>query len=191
MYEFKAAVLDRKLNLIDENKNLLQYPYKYTELPTGLENAGDGSILTTAENIPEGNSSLIYLENTLSLPAGDYTASIEVSDIIDITTPITEHGFSITLKTDTRDDISISDHAVFNVPSDIPENIPVKVYLKVPADFTAGLVIKPMVEKGLEKTNWVPYMKTIGSYVDERFNSTNTKLRDVLAFMKLVDVDDV
>ena len=40
-----AESINHKLDLIDENKNLLPYPYK-TELPTGLIDVGDGSILT-------------------------------------------------------------------------------------------------------------------------------------------------
>ena len=42
-----AESIDRKLGLIDENKNLLVYPYNST-LPSGLEDVGDGSILPVA-----------------------------------------------------------------------------------------------------------------------------------------------
>ena len=164
-----AEELDRKLSLIDENKNLLPYPYK-TALPVGLEDVGDGSILTTDVSSPEER----VLLNTRVLPAGKYTVSLETTNIIDeITTAVANPGFSL--------EITAAGAVIANADSsasiELSAETAVEVYLNVPAVFDTNLVIKPQIEPGEEKTGWVPYMGTVSSYVDERFNSTNAKIK--------------
>ncbi len=165
-----AEAIDYKLNLIDKNKNLLPYPYP-TTFPAGLEDVGDGSILTTA--VVGATEKEIYL-NTCVLPAGNYAVSVDTTDIIDTTKPVTNPGFSLILKTADEANIDVSDGSF-----ELTTSTSVKVYLRVPNVFSADLVVKPQIEEGTEKTAWVPYMDKIGNYVDERFNGTNTKIKVV------------
>lgn len=154
-----AEAIDHKLNLIDENKNFLEYPY-VASLPIGFEDAGDGSILTYQ---PAGATETKFLLTTCLLPAGSYTFGLEVTDIVEKT--VASHDFYLEINGDRSGNIEVPTEAI------------VTVYLNVP-NFTAGLLIKPKIMRASEEnTAWVPYMKTIGTYVDERFNSTNTKLK--------------
>ena len=156
-----AEAIDHKLELIDVNKNLLPYPYdgsnegikKYNNF---LEDVGDGSILisnTTTEEIT------VYLGDVVLPIDADYFSSVTVTDLYDniIDLPGCE--------------LSMTEGAV-----DGNEQAYV-VSLVIPADTEKGLLIKPQIEFGTEKTDWVPNMDKIGIYVDRRFNSTNTKLR--------------
>lgn len=184
-----AEQIDHKLDLINENKNLLPYPYDSgTAFPTSLENVGDGSFLTTG--ITTASADLFL--NDCSLPAGTYTASLEVTDIIHTTRVVTNHGFSLKIVIDgTEQPPSFTLSAAKAV----------RVYLVVPRNKTTeNLLLKPQIEASATKTDWVPYMDKIGNYVDERFNSVNTKLRvldnkindndssSMLAFMDLVEI---
>jgi hypothetical protein len=157
-----AEAIDYKLNLIDKNKNLLPYPYKVT-FPAGLEDAGDGSVLTTAK---VSSSKEVQLAS-YALPAGTYTASIDVTDIIDTTKAVTGFKLKIT-------GASVSSSGQFTLAAETT----IQVSLVTPTSgFDTGLLIKPQIEEGSEKTAWVPYMDKIGTYVDERFNGINTKLK--------------
>lgn len=162
-----AEAIDLKLNLINENKNLLPYPYKATFL-AGLEDVGDGSVLTVTAH--SRGQSFLLTPTGLLLPEGTYTASIEVADLVDITEVITNPGFELEITGATVDAAG-----QFTVDG----NTPISVSLKMPsAEFATNLVIKPMIRKADDTdTTWVPYMKDIGNYVDERFNSTNTRIR--------------
>ncbi len=177
-----AEAIDYKLNLIDKNKNWLPYPYEYTPaLPTGLEDVGDGSILTSA------NTTTVQriLLNTCSLPAGKYTVSLDITDITEI--PVTNSAFSLEV---TGTAVSKTTNSSGIVTLNLDTTTAVEVYLNIPSRFDTDLLIKPQIEEGETKTTWVPYMDKIGKYVDERFNSTSTKLKNVLAFMKLVEIED-
>lgn len=165
---FSAQELRDKLDLIDLNKNLLPYPYT-TTFPAGLEDVGDGSVLTT---LP-GTSEEVLLA-AYALPAGTYTVSIEVTDIIDITKTIENPGF----------ELKITGASVTDGQFTLDKETTIQVQLVPPSGgFGIGLLVKPQIEKGLEKTTWVPYMDKISNYVDERFNGISAKLR-VLAQQK-------
>jgi hypothetical protein len=161
MLKHTAEELDLKLDLIDENKNLLPYPYDMS-LPAGLEDVGDGSILTTTTST---TGSTILLK-TFSLPAGTYTTSIEVADIIH-GSAIVNPGFALEIvgATITAEQFTLQAETTISVS------------LVVPRGVTSGIVVKPQIEAGSVKTNWVPNMDKIGTYVDRRFNSTNTKIK--------------
>ena len=168
-----AEQIDAKLNLINENKNFLPYPYTYSSLSTGLEDVGDGSFLTTADIDSQVE---VTLATNYLLPEGSYTISIDVTDITD--TPVSSVGFSLKINGASKTAYTAS-------------TSPILISLVIPKDTKAGLLIKPMIRKSGTEAGWKPFMDNIGNYVDERFNSTNTKLKNVLAFMKLVEIVDV
>lgn len=177
-----AEAIDDKLHLIDKNKNLLPYPYEVESpeaiFPTDLINVGDGSILTRDPVSSEaGRYLLLNICDTLT--AGKkYTISASVTNILEeavtdiagfsLTAKVTVGGNSYNWKNFTTKILDLSTET---------EKAVVSLYLNIPSSFERGLVIKPQIEEGEEKTDWVPYMKTIGSYVDERFNGTNTKIK--------------
>ena len=85
-----AESIDRKLNLIAENKNLLPYPYSIT-LPKGLTDVGDGSILTSDRNGAYSEES--FLLNSCILPAGNYTISLDITTVLE--EPTVTSGFEL------------------------------------------------------------------------------------------------
>lgn len=168
-----ANEIDYKLDLITKNKNLLQYPYT-EHLAIGLENVGDGSILTTKVTTP-ANQEVIITNCTLTT-GKKYTISLDVTNIAD--EAITNPGFSLKIVPDGKEPITTNNFIVLDLSSETAVvSIPIAVYLITPATFDSGIVIKPQIEEGDTKTAWVPYMKNIGSYVDERFTSTNAKIK--------------
>jgi hypothetical protein len=175
--EYTAEQINRRLDLINENKNLL--PYKYdndTVFPASLEDVGDGSFLTTGELTTNAD---IFL-NDCSLPAGTYIASLEVTDLIDSLATVTNPGFSLKV---------VIDGEVQSDVFSLAEEKSALVYLAMPAGCaTKNLLIKPMIREATTEAVWVPYMGKIGNYVDERFNGINAKLRDVLALMQLIEI---
>lgn len=193
-YELRhtAKAIDHKLSLIDENKNLLEYPYGKGiinwSLPTGLEDVGDGSILTSATT---GKPDYIQL-NTCLLPANkSYIISLNITDLIDEQV-VTNHEFKLEVEIPEKAELIIIDKDnPFAIISPSSKELKAIVYLNIPATFEADLVIKPQIEEAKvldngelqnSPSNWVPYMGTVGNYVDERFNSTNAKIK-VLANM--------
>jgi hypothetical protein len=89
-----AEAIDHKLDLITKNKNLLRYPYTTDlvdgRLPLGLEDVGDGSILTTDVTTPEGE----FVFTTCALTTGKkYTISLDITNIVDEV--VTNSGFSL------------------------------------------------------------------------------------------------
>jgi hypothetical protein len=179
-FPYTAEEIESRLRLIDENKNLLPYPYTYTKpLQSSLEDVGDGSFLTTGDATTADD---IFLNDCI-LSAGDYTPSLKVTGIIDSSETTPNPGFRLKIRIGDEDKFT-----EFKLEAEKTA----KVYLEVPGgEDTKNLLIKPQIEKGTKNTTWVPYMGTIGSYVDERFNSTNIKLRDVLAFIDLVEVVEI
>jgi hypothetical protein len=158
-----AEELDHKLDLIDINRNLLPYPYNIT-FPASLKDIGDGSILTMSNT---SSKETIFLTASALLPAGNYIASIEVENAEE------NPGFKLSIKDANDIDISLTDSGKFTLVNDTV----IKVSLTTPENgFGSGIVIKPQIEAGTLKTNWVPYMRTIGSYVDERFNGTTARI---------------
>jgi hypothetical protein len=167
--QYTLEEINHRLGLIEPNKNLLPYPYS-TDIPEGLEDVGDGSILTTDVTTPNTH----ILLNTCSLPAGEYTVSLAVTDAIAADVDVVDPGFSLEVVIDGQSPIEAS----FNSDKQfsLSAESAITVYLNAPDNFKAGLVLKPQIEEG-EKTDWAPFMKDIGSYVDERFNSTNAKIK--------------
>ena len=166
-----AEEIDHKLSLIDENKNLLPYPYEIV-LPTGLIDVGDGSILTTKRNGAYSEES--FLLNHCELPAGKYTISLDITTVLEEPTVVS--GFALKVEIAGQETIIITDQGELQ----LTEESTVVVHLVVPSYFDAGLIIKPQIEKGEEKTIWVPNMDKIGTYVDRRFNSTNVKIKETI-----------
>jgi hypothetical protein len=167
--QYTLEEINHRLGLIEPNKNLLPYPYS-TDISAGLEDVGDGSILTTDVNTPNKK----VLLKTYNLPAGEYTVSLAVTDAIDASAYAADSGFSLEVAIDGQSPIEAS----FNSDKQfsLSAESAITVYLNAPDNFKAGLVLKPQIEEG-EKTDWAPFMKDIGSYVDERFNSTNAKIK--------------
>ena len=164
-----AEELDYKLDLINKNKNLLPYPYS-VKFPTWLDDVGDGSFLTIAA----GTGTRVLL-NTCILPAGKYTVSIDITDLAEQS--VSNSGFSL-------DVVSAGESlATSGNTFELSTETAVEVYLNTATNVATDLLIKPQIEEGEEKTAWVPYMHDIGSYVDERFNSVNAKLRRILAIV--------
>ena len=89
---YTAEEIESRLRLIDENKNLLPYPYTYIKgLQSSLEDVGDGSFLTTGEATTAED---IFLNDCI-LPAGDYISSLKVTDIIDSSETTPNPGFNL------------------------------------------------------------------------------------------------
>ena len=181
-----TEAINHKLDLIDENKNLLPYPYEPAIANYDvLEDVGDGSILTR-EKI---DSTIEILLNHATLQAGKkYVISLNITDILENITAISGCELIILInnveqcRTTGTDDLDLSNES---------DEKAILVYLKIPAGADKGLLIKPQIEEYNEDTEmgvWVPYMKTIGNYVDERFNNTNTKIK---ILNKLVDKNNL
>jgi hypothetical protein len=155
-----APVIDDKLDLIDENKNLLEYPYNGT-LPAGFEDVGDGSILTPANT----DAATSFTLTNCPLLAGKYTFSFNVTNIAEES--VSKSGFLL----------KVDEQTSGTLPLDT--NKTVTVELTVPKISGARLLIKPQIEEYTDgtATDWVPNMDKIGTYVDRRFNSTNAKIR--------------
>ena len=176
--DFTAEQINLRLSLIDENKNLLEYPYTDAVYPTSLTDVGDGSILTSGISASEKSLPL----KTFSLQAGDYEVSLAVTTINDVA--VNSHGFSLSI---TGNEVSTNGNTL-TVTSD---NTTVTVVLNIPDTFSPNWLIKPQIVKdGQDTSIWVPNMDKIGTYVDRRFNGTNAKLRDVRAFMDLIEIVD-
>lgn len=173
--EYTAEQINRRLDLINENKNLLPFPYynDSTIFPDGLENVGDGSILTVEYNTKPTKPILL---NIFSLPTGTYEYSIAVTNVIDGTS-VTNPGFNL----------SIEGATVKNGQIILEQDTTITVYLTVPSgDFNPDLLVKPMIRMAGTESDWVPYMSKIGSYVDERFDSTNTKIKVLANKLKAI-----
>lgn len=199
-----AEAIDYKLNLINKNKNLLPYPYNtdfLVELENVLENVGDGSILTTDVSTRESRKEILL--NTCNLSAGKkYIISLDITNITD--EAITNSAdFSLKVSIAGKDPVSTDSFEVLDLSAET-EEASAAVYLIAPTAFVAGLLIKPQIEEvqvlenGQEQvspTKWVPYMKTIGEYVDERFNSINAKIKllnkQLEDLAKLVDIIEI
>ena len=178
---YTAEKINRRLDLINENKNLLPYPYKYdSALPSELEDVGDGSILISATNIPTLSKDILL--NTCSLPAGEnkkYTISLSVTSLVNESN-IPDHAVQLVIAIAGKESRTLdksTPSTLLDLSSET-EPITVAVYLKqgTPKVNTDAL-IKPQIEEGTTKTDWIPYMYKIGNYVDERFNGTNAKIK--------------
>lgn len=180
-----AEAIDRKLNLIDENKNLLPYPYE-TKLPEGLTDVEDGSILTSKRSSAYSEES--FFLNDCILPAGNYIVSIDITTILEESK--TDSGFKLKIEIEGEDPITFDNYYKLN----LTEETTVRISLVVPSTFDTGLLIKPQIEKGLEKTSWVPNMDKIGTYIDRRFNNTNAKfkaLENLIKFADIVEIEEI
>jgi hypothetical protein len=142
-----------------------QYTYKFLN--------SDGSILTTAMIIANYQTFL----NAIILPAGTYTISLEVTNILKPELTITDTPLSLVLfNNDTQaSEATISSGSPVTIELDKETNFTVS--LVNTGMLAANLVIKPQIEMGPEKTNWAPNMDKIGTYVDRRFNSLNAKIK--------------
>ncbi len=183
-----AEEIDDKLNLIAENKNLLPYPYEDT-MPAGLTDVGDGSILTSASSASETK----LLLNDCELPIGNkYIVSINITNILDEV--ISDSDFSLEVVTAGKEAITINDSAVLDLSQETTPVVTL-VYLNIPDSFNTELLIKPQIEvqpinedgtPSEEPTFWAPNMDKIGTYVDRRFNSLNTKFAEVIKKVNLL-----
>lgn len=183
-----AESIDHKLDLIAENKNLLPYPYEAV-LPSGLTDVGDGSILTSASSASETK----LLLNDCELPIGNkYIVSINITNILDEV--ISNSDFSLEVAIAGKETITISDSAVLDLSQETAPVVTL-VYLNIPDSFNTELLIKPQIEvqpinedgtPSEEPTFWAPNMDKIGTYVDRRFNSLNTKFAEVIKKVNLL-----
>jgi hypothetical protein len=163
IFPYTAEEIEKKLELVDANKNLLPYPYNIT-FPSCFEDVGDGSVLTTADTLDKVPEQLL---KSLELPAGTYIASVEAADVA--TETATECNFMLMIDGHASDASS---------QFTLSAKETVSVYLVSPTNgFTAGLLIKPMIREVNTEAGWVPYMKTVSSYIDERFNGTAAKIK--------------
>ena len=181
-YKYKvlpsAEAVDRRLSLIDENKNLLKYPY-IKALPGGFTNVGDGSILTSGAY---GRQS--FELNDCLLDAGTYIVSLAITDIIEEPTIMT--GFSLkvvdknTNKDYTKTATPSNDDKKTFYTFTLDTESTVVVSLEIPDNVITGLLIRPQLEKYTDDgqpSDWVPNMDKIGTYVDRRFNGANAKIK--------------
>lgn len=195
-----AEAIDDKLSLIDKNKNLLPYPYQteaasdaspLVDYKEALEDIGDGSILTSGSTV--GQDIVAIILNTCKLYAGkQYIISLDITNFSDGAALELIPSFELSIVS--QEETPIVNHTadssnnfteIINLADKTGEFV-CDVILFVPTNFDTGLIIKPQIEEAqldagnqpiLEKTTWVPYMDTIGAYVDKRFNSTNAKIK--------------
>ena len=114
--------------------------------------------------------------------AGTYTASLEVTNIVDLIGTATNPGFSLKIIID-----GTEQPASFTLST----TKAARIYLVVPNGCsTKNLLIKPQIEAGDKKTDWVPNMDKIGTYVDRRFNGINAKLKPILELMDCIEIEN-
>lgn len=173
-----AEAIDHKLALIDENKNLLPYPYEYTPLlADDLTDVGDGSILTSKRASSTRGAILL---NTFQLQPGTYKVSLTVTTLLDET--VSNHEFSLSVTRGGDDILSGNSFTISESEQAI------EVRLNIPSSFNAGWLIKPQIVKsGEDDTIWVPNMDKIGTYIDRRFNGTNAKIREISKKVESID----
>jgi hypothetical protein len=164
-----AESIDHKLGLIDENKNLLPYPYEYDGLPADFTDVGDGSFLTSERET--GTVERISFK-TFPLPVGEYDVNLFVVTIFDEV--VANHGFKLFLLSEDG-----TKNVLFNNKVSIEgSEQAIVALLEIPSSFGANWLVKPQIVKaGEDSTTWVPNMDKIGTYVDRRFNSTNAKIK--------------
>lgn len=176
-----AEAIDRKLDLIVENKNLLEYPYN--SFPAEFTDVGDGSIL-----VPARDDNYDYYSTTLAsfiLPAGTYTLSMTSSDPLtdqlkddfDCTIAALRPGTSDVFASATRNCSSEDPDITFTLSEET--SVDVVLYTNASPPST-DIILRPQLEKGSEITSWAPYMSTVNNYVDERFNGLNAKIRALI-----------
>jgi hypothetical protein len=179
--------IDRKLTLIDENTNLLEYPYETshsTGFPDGLQDVGDGSILTTGKttNIQVNEDGYrAFILNEVLLSAGKYPISLTITNILEESVDAT--GFELAIDVHNKGKFYTENGTL---ELEIAESdlagalaIGVLVYLIVPDSFETDLLIKPQIGANMNVTGWRPYMGEISKYVDERFNSITAKFNKI------------
>ena len=180
-----AAEIDRKLALVDENKNLISYPYDNINFADyeELEDVGDGSILITKDTERELNLELNHLEVQAGKDENGedrkYVLSLTITDILENITTISGCELSVKVSTDSPALQTAMDQTTWNLGEETGTKA-IIACLKIPAGSAKGLLIKPQIEEYKEGETmgvWVPNMDKIGTYVDRRFNSTNTKLK--------------
>ena len=185
-----AESIDHKLSLIDENKNLLTYPYVTSTVSVGytaledvadiLEDVGDGSILVKKQPGEEyGDIEVLLVADANSpLTAGKkYVVSLNITDILENTTILS--GCELIVRVDNSEKVRTTNIIELDLAGE-DENKAILVFLKVPASAEKGLLIKPQIEEYKENEImgvWSPNMDYIGTYVDRRFNGTNTKIK--------------
>lgn len=179
-----AEAIDHKLDLIVENKNLIEYPYdtEATGFPSEFIDSGDGSIIVPASSSGYADYSIQLA--TITLPAGTYTLSISGTNLDGQVSNGVSGNLSVAA--------SLADQAICSasINSGVdPENVfslstestvIISLYTGTIENLDHDVILRPQLEKDDTSTEWVPYMKDIGSYVDERFNGLNTQLRALL-----------
>jgi hypothetical protein len=181
-YEYKvlpsAEAVDRRLSLIDENKNLLEYPYEKA-LPLGFTDVGDGSILTSG-----AYSQQSFDLNACTLDAGKYIISLTITNITEEPTIVSDFSLKVRYGTTNEDILAeltpSNDGKKTFATFTLSMESTVIVSLEVPNNVITGLLIKPQLEKYTadgQPSGWVPNMDKIGTYVDRRFNGTNAKIK--------------
>lgn len=173
MLKHTAEELDLKLDLIDENKNLLPYPYVDSgRFPACFEDVGDGSILTITPG--DSNSHYEIELKTVGL-TGAYKVSLDVVDILETSTKVGS-TFALGFLDNEGTPFEVVEQ---NNPKTInfPAQYPCTIKLISNGAFDANLLIKPMIRKADTTADWVPNMDKIGTYVDRRFNNTNAKIK--------------
>ena len=176
LLQHTAEAIDRKLELIAENKNLLPYPYEvdFTK-HTALEDVGDGSVLITKTT----DKAINLLLQDFPLSGGQYVVSLIITDIVDNVIN-TSSGCKLVIKRKAGTEEITLGSTTGTLELEISEETAALAYLEIPKGMTNGLLIKPQIaEAGTESGIWVPNMDKIGSYIDRRYNSLNTKVREL------------
>ena len=179
-----AEEIDSKLDLINENKNLLEYPYIYSnenDFINNFEDVGDGSFRTI---ISGETSDLIIPLHDVLLPVGTYDASLVVTTFSDEV--VDQDSFSLSVTSSGTNTINN------NVITINDEENAVEVSLVINGSFEADWFIKPQISKTTaDNQTWVPHMDKVGHYVDRRFNGTNAKIRQILKLMDCLEIEDI
>ena len=182
---YTAEQINRILYLVDEtkkkNKNLLTYPYN-AEVFSGdfsdyLEDVGDGSILITKE--PNMQIDILLQEVLLSRDK-KYVVRLTTTGILEDNVKDTSNCKLIIKYNEGNEDrtvVSTTGEAELDL-SDLSGQPVILVYLSIPAEVDKGLLVKPQIEEYDNSTGvWVPNMDNIGTYIDGRYDSLNTKFK--------------
>jgi hypothetical protein len=178
-----AEAIDHKLDLIVENKNLLEYPYDSNEgIPAEFIDVGDGSIIVPDTKTGHEAYYTRLSKSSIILPAGTYTISNTSINLLTGKTYTCEPCWIDVKKTGTGTVLARVPCANTSRTFTLSRETSVDVFFDIKAakQVYPGILLRPQLEKGDTATAWVPYMKNIGNYVDERVNGLSTEIRALL-----------
>lgn len=167
---FTADEIDKRLSIVNPSRNLLKYPYSTFSQLEGFDitDGGDGSISVNQLSALASGGEIEL--TTLTLEAGTYK----------ICANSTHNQVGLFIQSDIAD-LSLV-NPLFNHTITIDESKTITVYLSIKpnSSLIKNCVVKPQIEEGDTATEWKPFLSSVDSYVDSRFNNTLKRLETKL-----------